>query len=140
MLVNDGERVTKVVSIVVRGAATRPDARRVAETVANSMLVKCSWNGGDPNWGRVMHAIGYSGARRLREDRIDIHFDSLLAARGGVYSGTPVARLKQITAKREFTVTIDLNLGTAEHNVLTSDLSQQYVEFNSQEYAIRVRR
>jgi glutamate N-acetyltransferase/amino-acid N-acetyltransferase len=138
MLVRDGERVTKFVEVQVRGAATHIDARRVAEAVANSMLVKCSWNGGDPNWGRVMHAVGYSRARRLREELIDIYFDGLIAARGGVYAGTPVPELKKVTVKREFTVTIDLNSGSADYNVFTSDLSQEYVTFNSQEYAIRV--
>jgi glutamate N-acetyltransferase/amino-acid N-acetyltransferase len=137
MLVQDGERVTKFVEVQVRGAATHIDARRVAEAVANSMLVKCSWNGGDPNWGRVMHAAGYSRARRLREELIDVYFDGLIAARGGVYAGTPVSELKKVTAKREFTVTIDLNSGSADYNVFTSDLSQEYVSFNSQEYAIR---
>lgn len=138
MLVNDGERVTKFVEIRVRGAATHLDARRVAEAVANSMLVKCSWNGSDPNWGRVIHAVGYSRAARLREELVDIYFDGVLAARGGLYAGTPIEKLKQVTAKREFTVTIDLNLGSACYHVYTSDLSQEYVVFNAQEYAIRV--
>lgn len=138
MLVKDGERVTKFVEIRVRGAATHLDARRVAEAVANSMLVKCSWNGSDPNWGRVMHAIGYSRAARLREELIDIYFDGVLAARGGLYAGTPIETLKQVTAKPEFAVTIDLNLGSACYHVYTSDLSQEYVAFNAQEYAIRV--
>ena len=138
MLVNDGERVTKFVTIRVIRAATHLDARRIAEAVANSMLVKCSWNGGDPNWGRVMHAVGYSRAARLKEEMIDIYFDGLIAARGGLYAGTPIGELKKVTAKRDFTVTIDLNLGAADYHVYTSDLSQEYVEFNSQEYAIRV--
>ncbi len=138
MLVNDGERVTKFVEIKVRGAATHLDAKRVAEAVANSMLVKCSWNGSDPNWGRVMHAVGYSRARRLKEEMIDVYFDGLIAARGGLYAGTPIDELKKVTAKREFTVTVDLNVGQADYNVFTSDLSQEYVEFNSQEYAIRI--
>ncbi len=138
MLVNDGERVTKFVTIRVVHAATHLDARRVAEAVANSMLVKCSWNGGDPNWGRVMHAIGYSRAARLREELIDIYFDGLIAARGGLYAGTPIEELKKVTTKRDFTVTIDLNLGAADYHVYTSDLSQEYVEFNAQEYAVRI--
>jgi glutamate N-acetyltransferase/amino-acid N-acetyltransferase len=138
MLVNDGERVTKFVEIQVRGAATHLDARRVAEAVANSMLVKCSWNGSDPNWGRVMHAIGYSRARRLREELIDIYFDGLIGARGGMGAATPIAELKKVTSKREFTVTIDLNAGHADYNVFTSDISQEYVSFNSEEYAVRI--
>jgi glutamate N-acetyltransferase / amino-acid N-acetyltransferase len=138
MLVNDGERVTKFVEIKVCGAKTHLDAKKIAETVANSMLVKCSWNGSDPNWGRVMHAIGYSRAHQMKEELIDIYFDGLLAAHGGLTAKTDIEKLKKVTAKREFTVTIDLNLGKADYNVYTSDLSQEYVSFNSQEYAIRV--
>jgi glutamate N-acetyltransferase/amino-acid N-acetyltransferase len=137
MIVSDGERVTKFVEIAVRGAATYMDARKVAETVANSLLVKCSWNGSDPNWGRVMHAIGYSRAK-IREEHIDIYFDGHIATRNGICAGTPLEVLKAAVAKREFTVTIDLNIGDATYTVYTSDLSQEYVDFNKAEYAVRV--
>ena len=137
MIVSDGERVTKFVEIAVRGAATHMDARKVAETVANSLLVKCSWNGSDPNWGRVMHAIGYSRAR-IREEHIDIYFDGHIAARNGISAGTPLEVLQAAVAKREFTVTIDLNIGNAGYTVYTSDLSQEYVDFNKAEYAVRI--
>lgn len=137
MIVSDGERVTKFVEIAVRGAATHMDARKVAETVANSLLVKCSWNGSDPNWGRVMHAIGYSRAK-IREEHIDIYFDGHIATRNGISAGTPLEVLKAAVAKREFTVTIDLNIGDAAYTVYTSDLSQEYVDFNKAEYAVRV--
>jgi glutamate N-acetyltransferase / amino-acid N-acetyltransferase len=133
MIVGDGERVTKFVEIAVQGAANHMDARRVAETVANSTLVKCSWNGCDPNWGRVMHAIGYSRAR-IREEMIDIFFDGVIATRGGVDAGTPFEQLHKVVLKPEFTVTIDLNLGDASYSVFTSDLSQEYVDFNRTEY------
>jgi glutamate N-acetyltransferase/amino-acid N-acetyltransferase len=137
-IVADGERVTKFVEVIVKGAATINDARRVAETVANSLLVKCSWNGGDANWGRIMHAIGYSKAC-IREDMIDIYFDGLIAARNGIVSGTSVEHLRKIVARKEFTVTIDLNIGQSEYNVYTSDLSQEYVDFNRSEYAAPVK-
>jgi glutamate N-acetyltransferase / amino-acid N-acetyltransferase len=137
-IVGDGERVTKFVEIEVRGAATHMDARRVAETVANSLLVKCSWNGGDANWGRVMHAIGYSRAR-IREEQIDIYFDGHIATRNGIAANTPVEVLRKAVAKKEFTVTIDLNCGEAAYNVYTSDISQAYVDFNRTEYAAPVK-
>ena len=137
MLVQDGERVTKFVEIEVRGAASYNDAKKVAEAVANSMLVKCSWNGSDPNWGRVMHAIGYSKAR-VREELVDIYFDGLCAAKHGLATETPIEKLKAAVSKREFTVAIDLNLGEAEHSVFTSDLSQEYVDYNRAEYAVRI--
>ena len=137
-IVGDGERVTKFVEVIVRGAPSVPDARKVAETVANSLLVKCSWNGGDANWGRIMHAIGYSRAR-IREDLIDIYFDGHNATKNGIATGTPVELLRKVVAKREFTVTIDLNVGDAIYNVYTSDLSQEYVDFNRTEYAAPVK-
>ena len=137
MIVRDGERVTKFVEIAVRGAATHMDARKVAETVANSLLVKCSWNGSDPNGGRVMHAIGYSRAK-IREEHIDIYFDGLIATRNGISAGTPLEVLQAAVAKPEFTVTIDLNIGSATYTVYTSDLSQEYVDFNKAEYAVRI--
>src|ERR1700740_285260 len=67
MIVEDGEGVSKFVEVHVNGAANIIDARRAAEAVANSKLTKCAWFGGDPNWGRIMDALGYSGAK-LREE------------------------------------------------------------------------
>lgn len=137
MIVCDGERVTKFVEIRVQNARTHADARRVAETVAKSTLVKCSWHGSDPNWGRVIHAVGYSGAR-IREELVDIYFGGLLAAKGGLVTKTPVAEMEKVVKQSQFTVTIDLNLGTADYVVYTSDLSEEYVDFNSSEYSAAV--
>lgn len=137
MMVRDGERVTKFVEIRVQNARTYQDAKKVAETVAKSMLVKCSWHGGDPNWGRVIHAVGYSGAR-IREEFVDIYFGGLIAAKNGLASTTPVKELEKVTQQPEFTVTIDLNLGSANYHVFTTDLSEEYVDFNAAEYSAAV--
>ena len=137
MMVRDGERVTKFVEIRVQGARTYLDAKLVAEAVAKSTLVKCSWHGGDPNWGRVIHAVGYSGAR-IREELVDIYFGGLVAAKNGLTTNTPVKELEKVTSKPSFTVTIDLNLGDANYNVFTTDLSEEYVDFNSSEYSAAV--
>ena len=94
--------------------------------------------GVDANWGRIMHAIGYSRAR-IREDMIDIYFNGHIAARNGIAAGTPVELLRKAVARREFTVTIDLNIASAGYNVYTSDLSQEYVDFNRSEYAAPVK-
>ncbi len=88
MIVEDGEGVTKFVEVHVKGAATYQDARKAAEAVANSMLVKCAWYGEDPNWGRIMDAVGYSLAK-VREEMIDIFFDGAVAVQHGMASGTP---------------------------------------------------
>jgi len=134
MLVADGERVTKLVEIQVKGAATERDARWVAEAVANSTLCKCSWNGNDPNWGRIIHAIGYANAR-LTESRIGISFGGVPACEGGVDAGTPIEQLEEVVTKGEFTIEIDLGLGEDTCTMWTSDLSPEYVDFNRTEYA-----
>jgi glutamate N-acetyltransferase/amino-acid N-acetyltransferase len=137
MIVADGERVTKFVEIRVRNARTQDDARRAAEAVGKSLLVKCSFNGSDPNWGRIIHAVGYSGTR-LREELIDIYFGGLIACKGGLSTNTPIAQLEKIVKESRFTVTIDLNLGSAEYVVYTSDLSKEYVDFNASEYSAAI--
>jgi glutamate N-acetyltransferase/amino-acid N-acetyltransferase len=137
MIVSDGERVTKFVEIRVRNARTQADAKKAAEAVAKSLLVKCSFNGSDPNWGRIIHAVGYSGAR-IREELIDIYFGGILACKGGLTSPTPVAELEKVVKEPRFSVTIDLNSGSANHIVYTTDLSEAYVDFNSSEYSAAI--
>lgn len=133
-LVRDGERVTKFVTVEVRGARTYQDARKVAETVANSALVKSSWNGNDPNWGRIIHAVGYSRAM-VREELIDIHLNGKAACLGGLQAKTSMDTLRKIVSRDEFTITINLHLGKAEYEVYSSDLSPEYIDFNRSEYA-----
>lgn len=133
-IVRDGERVTKFVTVKVKGARSNNDAKNAAEAVANSALVKCSWNGEDPNWGRIIHAVGYSGVS-MREEVLDIYFDKKIACQGGLQAKTNPEVLCSIVQKKEFTITIDLNRGTGEHHIYTSDLSPEYVDFNRSEYA-----
>jgi glutamate N-acetyltransferase/amino-acid N-acetyltransferase len=135
MIVADGERVTKLVEVKVTGAASRLDAERVARAVGNSKLVKCSWNGNDPNWGRVIHAVGYSGAR-VKEEMVEIHFDGVLACQNGLAAKTNIDELSAAVKKDEFTVCINLNIGKGSYSLFTSDLSPEYVEFNREEYAL----
>lgn len=132
MIVSDGEGITKVIEIIVKGAANTRDARSAAESVANSNLVKCAWCGEDPNWGRIMDAIGYSTAL-IKEECVDIYYDGLCAVHHGVASRTPVNKLKKVVKKSTFTITIDLNIGTAEHTVYASDLTEEYVTLNKSE-------
>ncbi len=129
LIVEDGEGVTKFVEVHVNGAASFSDARRAAEAVAKSTLTKCAWFGGDPNWGRIMDAIGYSGVR-MREELTDIYYDGVLAVKGGVVSATPMSTLQAIVAQKRFAVKIDLHLGSAEYVVYTTDLSMEYVRLN----------
>jgi len=129
MIVEDGEGVTKFVEVHVNGASSFSDARRAAEAIAKSCLVKCAWFGEDPNWGRIMDAIGYSGVR-MREELVDIYYDGILAVKGGVASSTPMEKLKQAVSHDRFRVIVNLNLGSAEYNVFTTDLSTDYVTLN----------
>jgi len=129
MIVEDGEGVTKFVEVHIHGGASLSDARRAAEAVANSNLVKCAWFGNDPNWGRIMDAVGYSGCK-VREELIDIYYDGVLAVKGGLASKTPVAKLREIVAAKKFTITIDLHVGKADYVVFTTDLSTDYVKLN----------
>jgi len=129
MIVEDGEGVTKFVEVHVNGAANLADARKAAEAVANSTLTKCAWFGGDPNWGRIMDALGYCGAK-MREESVDIFYDGLIAVKGGMASQTPFSKLKKIVAQKKLTITIDLHVGSADYTVFTTDLSTEYVKLN----------
>lgn len=133
-VVRDGERVTKFVTVEVKGARTYLDAKKVAEAVAKSQLVKSSWNGNDPNWGRVIHAVGYSRAP-IREELVDIYYEGLPACIGGLVADTPLDKLRAIAKRPRFKICIDLNLGKSGYEVFTSDLSPEYVDFNRSEYA-----
>ena len=134
-IVSDGERVTKLVEVRVNGAASQLDAEKVARAVANSALVKCSWNGNDPNWGRIIHAVGYSGAK-IKPELVDIYFDGLCATKHGIahQNGTSFKQLENVVSKRNFTVGIELNQGRAEYHVFTTDFSPEYVDYNRREY------
>jgi glutamate N-acetyltransferase/amino-acid N-acetyltransferase len=133
-VVRDGERVTKFVTVKVEGARTYLDAKKVAEAVCKSALVKASWNGGDPNWGRIIHAVGYSRAR-IREELVDIHIGGKAACLGGLQAETPMDELREIVALPEFEIVINLNQGEADYTMYSSDLSPEYIDFNRSEYA-----
>ncbi|HOW98156.1 MAG TPA: bifunctional glutamate N-acetyltransferase/amino-acid acetyltransferase ArgJ [Kiritimatiellia bacterium] len=128
-MVEDGEGVSKVVTVRVLGAKTAQDAEWAARSVANSLLVKTSWAGEYPNWGRVMDALGYSRAR-VEEDKVDITYDQLPACRGGLYAGTTIDDLKRIVRQKAFTLTIHLNLGAGETVVYTCNCTEEYVRIN----------
>jgi glutamate N-acetyltransferase/amino-acid N-acetyltransferase len=133
-IVSDGERVTKLVEVNVAGAANLADAEKVARAVCTSSLVKSSWNGNDPNWGRIIHAIGYSEAK-LRPETIDIYFGGICAAKGSLATEVPYRELVKVVSKREFCVCINLNVGRSAYAMYASDLSPEYVDFNRSEYS-----
>jgi glutamate N-acetyltransferase/amino-acid N-acetyltransferase len=131
MLVADGEGTTKIVAVTVRGAASRRDALLAARSVANSPLVKTAINGADPNWGRIMMALGKSPAR-VEQEKVSIAFgDERLVERGMLKEGVRLERVREIMGKSEYDITIDLGLGRGEDRVWTCDLSEEYVRLNA---------
>ena len=130
-MVADGEGATKVVTIQVKRAKNQSAARQIAYAIANSQLVRTAFYGQDPNWGRVMAAVGNSGAT-CRPDRVDISYDKVRVCRNGQDAGPQAERkAKQVLRKAQFTLTVDCHLGTGSHHILSSDLSVEYVRLNS---------
>ncbi|HUF62361.1 MAG TPA: bifunctional glutamate N-acetyltransferase/amino-acid acetyltransferase ArgJ [Verrucomicrobiales bacterium] len=132
MIVRDGERVTRFVTIQVQGAASETDAERAARAVANSLLVKSAWHGGRAYWGRILDALGYSGAV-FNPDAVQLFYDGLEAVRNGCSSNVPAEALHAVVAQEAFTVTIDLGAGDGGCTFYTSDISPAYVDFNTHE-------
>jgi glutamate N-acetyltransferase/amino-acid N-acetyltransferase len=131
MLVRDGEGATVVLDVRVRGAKTRRDAELAARAIANSPLFKTALAGRDPNWGRVMSAVGGSGAA-VQEDRIGIWYgEEQVAAGGKPKPDVRWDRVKAELAKPDVTLTVDLGLGTGHDHIWTCDLTQDYVKINT---------
>jgi glutamate N-acetyltransferase / amino-acid N-acetyltransferase len=130
-VVRDGEGATKLVEVRVTGAASDEDAARVAFSIANSPLVKTAVAGQDPNWGRIVAAIGKSGAMADR-DRLTIRFGDILVAEKGwrspSYTEEAGAAYMQ---KAELVFAVDLGLGRARRTVWTCDLTSRYIEINA---------
>lgn len=131
-IVRDGESVTRFVEVRVRGARSDRDARKAAEAVANSTLTKCAWAGGDPNWGRILDALGYSGAR-FDPGCTKLYYDDLLIACDGAGVDPALPAARRIAAKKAFRVTADLGAGEGEWIVYTTDLTEGYVAYNLSE-------
>jgi len=135
MIVRDGEGVHRVVTVRVAGAKTIQDADAAARAVANSALVKTSWHGGDPNWGRIIDALGYSAATVV-EDRVDIGYSApgsrkiLWSLKRGQPTKATFKQLCAAAAPKEFDLHIRLNLGQAAALMYACDLTEAYVDFN----------
>jgi glutamate N-acetyltransferase / amino-acid N-acetyltransferase len=130
-IVADGEGLTHIVELRINGAASNPDAVHVAKAIAHSPLVKTAWAGCDPNWGRLMAAIGYSGAQ-IDPERIDIWFGELPICR----DGGRAAEFDEVAAhaylkQPEFTITIHLNQGEGTCRFWTTDLTHEYIRINA---------
>ena len=131
MIVADGEGATKLVTVRVCGARDRDGAMSAAQAIANSALVKTAFFGEDANWGRIIAALGRSGCH-FRPDRVSIAFDQVVMVENGLGLGKAVeARASEVLKQKEFTVTVDLRDGMETAEVLTCDLSYDYVKINA---------
>ena len=127
----DGEGATKFVTVNVRGAKSDREAEKAARAIAKSPLAKTSWFGKDPNWGRVLAAVGYSGAE-VDERRAEIFYDRVWAfRRGKVADARQLEKLAAVLARPEFSVTADLHLGEGAATIYTCDFSLDYVHINA---------
>jgi glutamate N-acetyltransferase/amino-acid N-acetyltransferase len=125
----DAEGATKVVRVVVTGAASDEEARRGARAIATSSLCKCSWFGEDPYWGRIASELGNAGIA-FDADRVGVSYGGVTVAADGIAAGHDTAVVKAHLARRHIEVGADLGLGTGAGVVLTNDLSHGYIDEN----------
>lgn len=129
MIVKDGEGATRFVEIEVSGAASAADAKKAARTVAESYLCKTAFFGGDPNWGRIIAAIGRAGVR-MREERTAVSFNGVQVVLKGLDTGKEKEAARAMK-KKELLVLVDIGAGKASSRVWTTDLTYEYVKINS---------
>ncbi|BBB91415.1 MAG TPA: bifunctional glutamate N-acetyltransferase/amino-acid acetyltransferase ArgJ [Methylomusa anaerophila] len=131
LVVRDGEGATKFLEITVKGAVSLGDAKTAAMAVAKSPLVKTAFFGQDPNWGRIICAIGYSGAQVVT-DKTSLTIGGITTVRGGQGCEVDAPSLKAAMAAKDIAVTVDLGLGPAAATVWTCDFSYDYVKINAE--------
>jgi glutamate N-acetyltransferase/amino-acid N-acetyltransferase len=128
-VVRDGEGATKVAKIEVNGASSKSDADRAAYRLANSLLVKTALHGAEPNWGRLMAALGSAGAE-IAEDRVQIFVGPVQIVRDGLGVKASLSEAAARLRGSHIQLRVELGLGRGSANVLTCDLSEEYVRIN----------
>jgi len=131
MLVEDGEGVTKVVKIQVETARDENDAKKIAKSVSESLLVKTAIFGKDPNWGRIACAAGYSGAE-LDEDKLSIFIEDIQLLKNGSPCTYDENIMNEIMDKDYYEIKVEVGIGDSSAQYLTSDLSYDYVKINAE--------
>ncbi|HEV3147145.1 MAG TPA: bifunctional glutamate N-acetyltransferase/amino-acid acetyltransferase ArgJ [Chthoniobacterales bacterium] len=135
MIVRDAEGATRFISLHVHGARSAREAEAAARAIANSTLVKTSWCGGDPNWGRILCALGYSTAK-VGESIVDVGYSRAgerkisFAFRRGRPTNVALNTLAKITSAPQFDLHVDLHAGAHDFAMYASDLTEDYVELN----------
>ncbi|MEK6985737.1 MAG: bifunctional glutamate N-acetyltransferase/amino-acid acetyltransferase ArgJ [Candidatus Thermoplasmatota archaeon] len=133
MIAGDGEGATALLEVAVEGAVSLEDARTIARSVAKSNLVKSALHGKDPNWGRIVAAVGSCGAH-VEPGKVSVRFESALGSVPVLDKGEPLARLKEANAAlqtRDVRILVSLGLGPHKAEAWGCDLSEEYVTFNS---------
>jgi glutamate N-acetyltransferase/amino-acid N-acetyltransferase len=126
----DGEGATKIVQVRVTAAASDADAKLIARTIANSPLVKCALHGNDPNWGRIVSAAGYCGAR-FDPDRCRLRLQGTPVFRGGQPVAFNTAAVSRSLKSAEVVIDLDCGIGKSAATIWTCDLSKEYVTINA---------
>ncbi|MGY6278144.1 bifunctional glutamate N-acetyltransferase/amino-acid acetyltransferase ArgJ [Methylomonas sp. MgM2] len=133
LIIRDGEGATKLIRIVVEQAGSRAEALRVAKTIAHSPLVKTAFFASDPNWGRILAAVGRAGLEDLELDKIEIYLGTVcIVENGGRSSGYTEQDGQRVMDQEEITVTVRLGRGETREEVLTCDFSYDYVRINAE--------
>ena len=131
-IVGDGEKITKVVAVEIEGAKSRGDAEKIARAIGNSLLVKSSWFGEDPNWGRLADAAGYARVG-LDENQLDIFYNEIPAVLAGRPLPENKPQWKQVVKAARFAVRLNLHQGEGKFRLLAADLTDGYVNYNKSE-------
>ena len=132
-IVRDGEGATKLIRIIVEQARDEAEAHQVANTVALSPLVKTAFFASDPNWGRILAAVGRAGCEGLDITKVSIWLgDVRIVKNGGRAPGYTEEAGQEVMAEKDITVRIALGRGTASQRVLTCDFSYDYVKINAE--------
>lgn len=130
LVVKDGEGATKFVEVIIKNAGSESDAEKAAFAIANSSLVKTAIYGNDANWGRIMAALGHSGAR-FNEGKTDIYFNNIKVVKNGIANNKDKEATEALKAK-DLKITVDFHAGRSSAKVLTCDLTEAYIRINAE--------
>ncbi len=132
LIIRDGEGATKFMTVAVEGGADTQECCDVAYSIAHSPLVKTAFFASDPNWGRILAAIGYAGVKNLEVEKIQVWLDDVQICKdGGAAADYTEEAGAEVMAQQEITIRVDLGRGEAKDTVYTCDLSYDYVKINA---------
>jgi glutamate N-acetyltransferase/amino-acid N-acetyltransferase len=126
----DAEGATRIFKVLVNGAASKADAAKAARAIADYPLVKCAVNGADPNWGRIICAVGSVGVK-LKPDKLSCKLGPITVFKNGAPVKFDVKKAVKVISKTEHTITVDLGVGKCSDFCYGCDLSREYVKINA---------